>query len=465
MAAIGLSSETRVTGIFFSHPSMVRLVCPLESHSPYPSPPGEAGLSSGVFLPLLFSSSPCDLCDLYDWLNQSELFPLLMVIDSHAASCRGLVIITRRKVNPSPLNSVKVCRLIDSQQREDSLSGSEMKTKDLPAAIFCLLIGWEHLQVNGATYKLMYKANVFDDQYIGCAEELTEAIMPWILQKEKANQQFGDAWKMATKEWNKMASKLDLPDEFEDEYGIALLVFTNQIPEGNPIYQQLNANLAVAGASVKSYLDNFHFKALHFYLTRAVQILKPDCSRKYTTFRGSEDTYKVSPLLKFGRFTSTSLNSTMAQTFGTASPFQITTCFGAKIGQFSFFPKEDEVLIPPTEQFTYVMRRDSAYILESTGQMCSYFNCAIKGGEKQTAAVCHSDSSKLQNFVKKKKMSSPAAEQEERISALEDRTIQNHEDWDQNRQEVRELTQKAEDTLQHLDVHQKNIDWLLRQVE
>ncbi|XP_040195683.1 ecto-ADP-ribosyltransferase 5-like [Rana temporaria] len=313
-----------------------------------------------------------------------------------------------------------------------------MGIKNFLAAIFCLLIGWEHVEALSNTYELKFKPNVFDDQYIGCVDKLNDDGMPRILRQEKANQEFDKAWQRATKVWNNMVSKVKLPDEFEDEHGIALLVFTNQFPKKNPIYQQMNANLTIAGASLKDYMDNFHFKALHFYLTRALQILKPDCRKPYTTFRGSWDTFEASPLFKFGRFTSTSLNSTKAKTFGVMSFFQITTCFGAEIGQLSFYPGEDEVLIPPTEKFTYVMKNDSTYVLESTGQLCSYFNCAIMGGEKKTEAICHSDSSKLKK-IEKNKVSSPLSELEERITALEKLAIRNHEEWDRHRTNITEL--------------------------
>ncbi|XP_040195681.1 ecto-ADP-ribosyltransferase 5-like [Rana temporaria] len=313
-----------------------------------------------------------------------------------------------------------------------------MRIKNFLAAIFCLLIGWEHVEALGDTYELKFKPNVFDDQYIGCVDKLNDDVMPRILRQEKVNQEFDEAWKRATKAWKKMVSKAKLPDEFEDEHGIALLVFTDQFPEKNPIYQQINANLTIAGASLKDYMDNFHFKALHFYLTRALQILKPDCRKPYSTFRGSWDTFEASPLFKFGRFTSTSLNSTKAKSFGVMSFFQITTCFGAEIGQFSFYPGEDEVLIPPTEKFTYVMKNDSTYVLESTGQLCSYFNCAIMGGEKKTEAICHSDSSKLKKIgnIKKNKVSSPLSELEERITALEKLAIRNHEQYDEVRANI-----------------------------
>ncbi|XP_068121840.1 ecto-ADP-ribosyltransferase 5-like [Hyperolius riggenbachi] len=288
------------------------------------------------------------------------------------------------------------------------------------------------LRVSCSTYKLKYNPEIFDDQYIGCADILSEDTMPRLLRHEKnKNQQFNEAWKMATKIWHNIVSRLDLPDTFEDEHGIALLVFTNNLPEGNPIHTQLNGNLTIAGASRKDYMEKFHFKALHFYLTRALQILKPNCESNYTTFRGSFDSFKVPPIFKFGRFTSTSLNKTSAQLFGTETFFEITTCFGAGIGDFSIFPWEDEVLIPPTEKFVYMTKDTSGHILKTTGKMCSFFNCAIMGVEKKPEATCISDIiTATVNNVKYCQVRMPSIEYEERITVLEDLLAKNHDKWD-----------------------------------
>ncbi|XP_056416236.1 uncharacterized protein LOC130357560 [Hyla sarda] len=292
----------------------------------------------------------------------------------------------------------------------------------LVSPIFWLLIGSRCRQVHGETYVMPYNPNMFDDQYIGCSDTMEKDIMPKVLQQEMANKQFRDAWINATERWEDIRDDLELPEGFEDEYGIALLTFTNHYPKENPIYRQLNGNLTIAGASQRDYMEKFHFKALHFYLTRALQILKPNCHQNYTTYRGSKDKFQVTPVMKFGRFTSSSLNIMEALDFGTESFFRITTCFGARLGNLSFFPAEEEVLIPPTEKFLYVTKEKLVYYLTSTGETCSYFNCAYLEGEKKEVAVCRSDMTKSKEEPednKKRTMMSPA-EIEERISALED---------------------------------------------
>ncbi|KAG8453185.1 hypothetical protein GDO86_004848 [Hymenochirus boettgeri] len=200
-----------------------------------------------------------------------------------------------------------------------------------------------------------------------------------LLEMEKSNEEFGSAWEMATDKWEKVKRFISLPKGFRDEHGIALLTFTNQYPQENPINQQLNSNMSVAGISRDRYMKDFHFKALHFYLTRALQLLKPNCDTKDVTFRGSFSNYKVSTVFRFGRFTSTSMKREEAEKFGNNSFFFIETCYGAKIKDFSFYPKEEEILIPFAEKFKYVTKLKSTYILQSIGQQCSYFNCAYLG--------------------------------------------------------------------------------------
>ncbi|XP_073517239.1 ecto-ADP-ribosyltransferase 5-like [Phyllobates terribilis] len=289
-------------------------------------------------------------------------------------------------------------------------------------------------QVYSKNYDMSQDANVFDDQYIGCSEKLLKKVMPKVLQKEKENVQFKEVWTVSTEWWYDVKNELDLPKGFEDEYGIALLTFSNKYPAGNPIYQQLNGNLTIAGASRKDYMEKFHFKALHFYLTRALQILKPNCEETYTTYRGSLRSKDIRPLFKFGAFTSSTLNLEAAQVFGTESLFQITSCFGAKIGKFSFYSLKDEVLIPPTEKFLSLTKQNSLHILKSTGEMCSYFNCAYLEGEKRKSPLCRSATS--QTIEESLDGSEPldaseSEELEQRMRVLEERISQNHLYWDE----------------------------------
>ncbi|XP_053564771.1 ecto-ADP-ribosyltransferase 3-like isoform X2 [Bombina bombina] len=208
--------------------------------------------------------------------------------------------------------------------------------------------------------------NSFDDQYIGCSEILEKDIMPDILKKEKSNEQFLAAWDTAADEWSDIKEDINLPDDFSDEYGIAIIVYTMEEPV--QIYRQFNGNLSIAGKSRDFYMKNFHFKALHFYLTRALQKLAPECKEFYRTYRGTSLLYnEVSQVLRFGHFASSSSNKTIAEGFGTHTVFEILTCLGVYIEEFSFY-EEQEMLIPVTELFENVGKEGNTYFLNSTGE-------------------------------------------------------------------------------------------------
>ncbi|XP_073404535.1 ecto-ADP-ribosyltransferase 5-like isoform X2 [Dendrobates tinctorius] len=225
--------------------------------------------------------------------------------------------------------------------------------------------------------------DAFDDQYI-CCEDKMESEMAKILEEERKYKQFDEMWKKATRNWSR--GKLNLPSSFKDEYGVAVVLYTMESPY--PIYKQLNGNISMAGQSRDYYMQHFHFKALHFYLTRALQVLSGGCAKRFTVFRGSTQSYTVSSELRFGQFASSSMKKSIAENFGTSTFFTITTCFGVDIDDLSAF-EEQEVLIPVAEKFNKVKKDGNFYTLNSSGEMCSYFNCAYLG-EKRETPVCNS---------------------------------------------------------------------------
>ncbi|KAG8535977.1 hypothetical protein GDO81_027371, partial [Engystomops pustulosus] len=225
---------------------------------------------------------------------------------------------------------------------------------------------------------LSMMADAFDDQYIGCARQM-EREMQNILVQEKKYKEFAIMWFLAEQTWEKIKPFHVFPRDFKDEYGIAVVLYTKEGPF--PIYQQLNRNVSIAGRSRDHYMRRFHFKALHFYLTRAMQLLGggASCDERAQVYRGSWMTYRnVSPDIRFGQFASSSLNRRTAKRFGTKTEFTIFSCFGVDIEIFSDF-KEEEVLIPVTEKFHAIKKSDDSYVLRSSGQHCSHYNCAYLG--------------------------------------------------------------------------------------
>ncbi|XP_019380605.1 PREDICTED: ecto-ADP-ribosyltransferase 5-like [Gavialis gangeticus] len=240
--------------------------------------------------------------------------------------------------------------------------------------------------------------NSFDDQYIGCTEEM-EAAAPRLLQEERARHPLLDGmWMNLTAVWAEKKKGLHLPAGFRDVHGIAVLVYTDSV---QPLYRDLNQAVREAGVSRETYLRTFPFKALHYYLSRALQLLREDCGRMYRNqlYRGVRSIRFNPPAagpVRFGQFTSSSLDASIARRYGNATSFILRSCVGAHIEALSSFPLEQEVLIPPGEVFTVsnVTRQGdgNVLVLHSTNRTCSHFNCAYLGGEKSANCTEHSGS-------------------------------------------------------------------------
>ncbi|XP_040195869.1 ecto-ADP-ribosyltransferase 5-like [Rana temporaria] len=272
---------------------------------------------------------------------------------------------------------------------KDKTAGGKMEAKKSAGEVKNYNL-WPEAQCNPLNLDFMF--NAFDDQYKGCEDVLETHVMPKILTLEKSiNLAFGAAWNRAEEQWNRLKPKLRIPPGFQDEFGVAITVYTTDWPEGDPIYKAFNRNVSLAGKSREDYMLIFHYKALHFYITRALQLMKKNSRKRHTAYRGTDKTFEVSEtFLRFGRFTSSSLNIEVAKAYHGGLFFEITTCFGVDIHKISSYPKEQEVLIPVAEKFHYVKKEGSFYILNSTCELCSYFNCAYLGEEKWSSAVCSS---------------------------------------------------------------------------
>ncbi|CAM5074730.1 unnamed protein product [Eretmochelys imbricata] len=231
--------------------------------------------------------------------------------------------------------------------------------------------------------------DAFDDRYIGCTEDMENIIKSKLLRKEKSTHKvFSKRWEAAKKQWNEKKKNLSLPKGFKDENGIAILAYTS----GNQIslHKEFNKAVREAGKSRTYYLKHFPFKALHFYLTRALQLLKRDCAEMYETevYRGvrSRRYKKKGSMVRFGTFTSSSVDWDVAQRFGSATFFTIRTCFGVPIADFSYIQAEEEVLIPVYERFRVFNftqdKNGNAFVLHSTNQTFSRYNCAYIEGKK-----------------------------------------------------------------------------------
>ncbi|NXP95415.1 NARE ribosyltransferase, partial [Passerina amoena] len=222
----------------------------------------------------------------------------------------------------------------------------------------------------------------FDDQYKGCAPAMNAKLPALNRSDFEQNSLFAQAWPNATAEWQSRrspVSPLSSPAQ-----AIALMAYTmNELK----LYKKFNDAVRVAGNSSQEYRDNFHFKTLHFLLTQALVTLRQaPTGQCHNVYRGVSDyRFKAKPgdIVRFGQFSSASQSEITAETYGNATVFQVYTCHGAEISNFSKYPHEKEVLIPPFETFKVIkvsQEGERARIqLRSNGTFSKY-NCEwLKG--------------------------------------------------------------------------------------
>ncbi|XP_031467966.1 NAD(P)(+)--arginine ADP-ribosyltransferase 1-like, partial [Phasianus colchicus] len=79
-----------------------------------------------------------------------------------------------------------------------------------------------------------------------------------------------------------------------------------------------------------------------------------ECYNVFRGVKGIRFTAKEGQTVRFGQFTSASLKKDAAEDFGKDTFFVINTCYGVPINPLSYFPDEQEVLIPPFEVFEVI---------------------------------------------------------------------------------------------------------------
>ncbi|NXA16695.1 NRT2 ribosyltransferase, partial [Sapayoa aenigma] len=190
----------------------------------------------------------------------------------------------------------------------------------------------------------------FDDQYRGCREEMMQELPALNSTEFSTNTLYAQVWAKATAQWQRTGGSRLWP-----ELAIALLAYTMK----TDLFRVFNEAMRKGGRSRREYLENFHFKVLHFLITEAVKDLRkakshPKCLHVYRGVRDVQFTAKPGQTIRFGQFTSTSRRKDVAHKFGTDTFFKVKTCHAASTRHFSSFSSEMEVLIPPFEMFKVV---------------------------------------------------------------------------------------------------------------
>ncbi|XP_062053544.1 ecto-ADP-ribosyltransferase 5 [Lepus europaeus] len=163
--------------------------------------------------------------------------------------------------------------------------------------------------------------DTFDDAYVGCSEEMEEKAAPLLKEEMARHALLRASWEAAQEAWEHKQRGLALPPGFKAQHGIAIMVYTNS---SNTLYWELNQAVRTGGGSRELYMRRFPFKALHFYLTRALQLLRGSagCSRGpgEVVFRGVGslrfEPRRLGDSVRLGQFASSSLDETVARRFG-----------------------------------------------------------------------------------------------------------------------------------------------------
>ncbi|XP_074716734.1 erythroblast NAD(P)(+)--arginine ADP-ribosyltransferase-like [Strix uralensis] len=233
--------------------------------------------------------------------------------------------------------------------------------------------------------------NSFDDQYRGCGRMMEEELEELNRTEFTCNRVYAEAWTLAAAEWRNRQGHVPQPPALRPEHAVALLAYTLQ----EPLYREFNAAVREAGRSREKYLGAFCFKTLHFLLTEALRVLRDAqprrCHRVYRGVQGIRFSAQQHQSVRFGHFTSTSLQNKTSQLFGQDTIFLVETCYGARISNFSSFPGEEEVLIPPFESFevTDIARDGNRALIQLRSQDArSTYNCELVKEKRCQSRAC-----------------------------------------------------------------------------
>ncbi|XP_051987632.1 erythroblast NAD(P)(+)--arginine ADP-ribosyltransferase-like [Xyrauchen texanus] len=230
--------------------------------------------------------------------------------------------------------------------------------------------------VLGQIYPFDMAKHSVDDQYEGCRKEMSDLVFTSFLKKEiNENSTYKAAWEEGKRNAKTPADNLNM------NHSIAIYVYTSR-----KVYEDFN--YATRYDKQKYNSSTYKWYSLQFLLTEAIQILNETQKKCYLTYRGTDVEFNVlSKEVRFGSFTSSSLNRSEARYFGDKSCFEIETCEGADVAKYSVYPYEEEVLIPPYEKFIVTAVKNNSwcktvYELKSSGTE-SNLNCAV-ASVKQT---------------------------------------------------------------------------------
>lgn len=150
--------------------------------------------------------------------------------------------------------------------------------------------------------------------------------------------------------WNKKLTGVPNTNHYTENELRAIRTYT-----GDCVYQDFNTATRDLVDGKINY-DNYPYKALHYYLSSAIDKSKSCFSILYRGDKSKDTDLKVGDkAFKFRQFASSSQNYQRAKGFSSLQGNIYTilsSCTGADISDYSYYPCEEEVLIPPCSEFT-----------------------------------------------------------------------------------------------------------------
>ncbi|XP_054555491.1 T-cell ecto-ADP-ribosyltransferase 1-like [Talpa occidentalis] len=251
------------------------------------------------------------------------------------------------------------------------------------AVHFLILTQVTGLAWEGESCQLDMAETFFDDQYEGCTEQMEAKAHQLLTEELEANKTVKSAWEEAAKHWDEIKDKIKGSiknlEKLNAFQATAVVAYTGPI----------GTDFTKAIREFKS--KKFRFKAFHYYLTTALQLLHE--KKEYTVFRGSQArcNYPGKGNVRFGQFASSSLSREQAIEFiknkeGTLLTIQTT--LGVDISKLSLIPQQQEVLIPGYEEYQDITAQPSTgkfneFSLKNPQKSKSFFNCYNSSGMRE----------------------------------------------------------------------------------
>ncbi|XP_030002716.1 T-cell ecto-ADP-ribosyltransferase 2-like [Sphaeramia orbicularis] len=213
-----------------------------------------------------------------------------------------------------------------------------------------------------------------DDMFDGCRSDAAAVIDLFGVFEWHINGRFSFAWALAERKVKKPVRK-----PLKEDHAVVLHIYTRE-------KLKHDFNRAVKKGKNLYNTAGFKFHYFYFYLIDAIQVLRQNQTKCRTTYYRTGRYFHHSVIntkMRFGSFIWATSSKNSPQFTGNISCFEIYTCFGADITNYSAIKQQGQTLIPPYEvfQITDILTKEkwcsNVYKLRSTETPKSDLNCKL----------------------------------------------------------------------------------------